>query len=757
MSENFDSNLGKDEMVLIYQKKEYDKSQNTLKKILTSGREGFIDLYLISDKWLNTWKEYINKKTGFNPCPLNNQDIIDFDLNSEKNSINFNIETFNVESYFHLVTKECFERFCNFQQNNHELKYKFKYLNNQIIARSNKNVILLLMLNNKFKLFILVLGDFNCEIAYDSIEKTNLNEIFLLNNCFNKKKGDIYIENYKIDFINKSLEENKNSMQQSKTDYNLKGRPLETNEVIKLLQPNQNINNFNKYLYQTDQNNNNMNLNNQQIFQNNNNNFNQNFTQNFQNNNMNLNNRLIFQNNNYNTNQNFLNNFNMNSQQNNQNNNGNQQFYRTMQNNINIQNKIFDNNINNNMNNININNGMSINYNNNIDNNINNNTNNKFINMNSNTTNNIFNNNALNSFDMNINRNDLNRTVPPPNSNNYLISNKPYNPVGLIDVGYSPFMNATLQCLSHCNELTEYLLNKYNEYNEYLNNIYKYPTTYTYSKILKNLFPQQGGYKKYYEPSGEKLKDLSNKSEGSKDLYKYILEGIHDELLIVPEINNKKNQNNNSGLTIISQNFYGARKLYEAKCQYCENKIMKQELFKYISFPLEDARKLILEGQNDNINIPPKLDSYVKLLQKNIDKKIKLKDCFDCYKTKYKDDIECNKCKRINFIERCPQLLETPNILCLGLNSSSEITYNVEVEFPETFPLYNDFYNIKIHYELIGVMACSGKNGNIGHFVAFCKSRINKQWYRFDDEKVETCSFQDTLKFVTPYILFYHK
>lgn len=755
MSENFDSNLGKDEMVLIYQKKEYDKSQNTLKKILTSGREGFIDLYLISDKWLKTWKEYINKKTGLNPCPLNNQDIIDCDLNSEQNSINFNIETFNIKSYFHLVTKECFERFCNFQQNKHELKYKFKYLNNQIIARSNKKVVLLLMLNNKFKLFILVLGDFNCEIAYDSIEKTNLNEIFLLNNCFNKKEGDIYIENYKIDFINKSLEENKNSMKQSKTNYNLK---LQTNEVInKKKNLENNINNFDKYIYQPDPNNNNMNQNNQQIFQNNNiNNFNQNFTQNFQNNNMNLNNQLIFQGGGYNTNQNFLNNLNLNSQQNNQNNNGNQQFF---------QNKISGNNINNNMYNININNGMSINYNNNINNNIKNNTNNKVINMNSNTTNNIFNNNALNSFDMNINRNDLNRTVPPPNSNNYLninlyynnISNKPYNPVGLIDVGYSPFMNATLQCLSHCNELTEYLLNKYNEYNEYLNNIYKYPITYTYSKVLKNLFPQRGGYKKYYEPSGEKLKDLSNESKGSKDLYKYILERIHDELLIVPEINNKKNQNNNSGLTIISQNFYGARKLYEFECQYCENKIMKQELFKYISFPLEDARKLILEGQNDNINIPPKLDSYVKLLQKNINKKIKLKDCFDCYKTKYKDDIECNKCKRINFIERCPQLLETPNILCLGLNSSSEITYNVEVEFPETFPLYNDFYNIKIHYELIGVMACSGKNGNIGHFVAFCKSRINKQWYRFDDEKVETCSFQDTLKFVTPYILFYHK
>ena len=691
MSENFDSNLGNDKIKLYYQKEEYDKSQNKLKEILTGGQEGFIDLYLISDKWLNAWKDYNNKKTGFNPCPLNNQDIIVSDLNSEQNSINFNIETFNVESYFHLVTKECFERFCNFQQNNHELKYKFKYLNNQIIARSNKKVILLLMLNNKFNLFILILGDFNCEIAYDSIEKTNLNEIFLLNNCFNKKKGDIYIENYKIDFINKSLEENKNSMQQSKTDYNIKGH-LETNEVInkkKILENNNNINNFNKYLYQ---NNKNMNQNNQQICQNNN-----------------------------------INNF----------------------------------NINNNMYNININNGMSINYNNNINNNIKNNTNNKFINnknnmniMNSNTTKNIFNNNALNSFGMNINTNYLsnrdNRTVPPPKTYNN-ISNKPYNPVGLIDVGYSPFMNATLQCLSHCNELTEYLLNKYNEY---LKNYNKYPKTYTYSKVLKNLFPPPNEYKIYYEPNDIELKDLSNKSKGSKDLYKYILERIHDELLIVPEINNKKNRNNNSGLTIISQNFYGTRKLYEFKCQYCENKIIKQELFDYISFPLEDAKKLILEGQNDNINIPPKLDSYVKLLQKNKNKKIKLKDCFDCYKKKYKDVIECTnaKCKRINFIERCPQLLETPNILCLGLNSSNEITYNVKVEFPEKFSLYN---NIK--YELIGVMACSGKNENIGHFIAFCKSRINKQWYRFDDEKVETCSFQDTLKFVTPYILFYHK
>ena len=643
MSE-FNSNIGNEDIKLRFQKEEYDKSQKKLRNILTRGKEGMIDLYLISDKWLNAWKEYYNnKRNGFNPCPLNNEDIIEFDSISQKNSTNFNYETFKIESHFHLVTKECYERFSDNGQNKHQLKFSFKCINKQIITRSNRKVILLLMHNKKFKLLILLLGDSNCEEIYNSIEKSNMEQILYLNNCFNRKKGDINIGFY-IHFINKSFEENNNSIQHSQTNYNSNGIS-ETNEVL-----NRRKNKTN-------------------ILENNNNYFNNNI--------------------------------------NNNNNNNN-----------NIQNHIFGfNNINNNIthSNMNVNNNMNLN-NMNINNHINNNN----------------------------NKNQFN------NMSNINIMNKPYNPVGLKDVGLSPFLNATLQCLSHCNELTEYLLKNNNEYSQ---NYKKYPTTYTYLKVLKNLFPPPNDNNKCYEPNDLLLKKLSEKSKGSNDLYKYILEGIHNELVRVPEINNNGNHYVNSQLTIISQNFFGERKLYEVNCQSCANNIVKQEFFMYISFPLEDAKK-ILDGQNDNS--PSNVDAYVKLLQNNKNKKIKLEDCFNCYKKKYKANVKCSNYYHGNIVECCPRLLLTPNILCLVLNTSREITYNVEVEFPEILELNND-NNSNIHYKLIGVIARSGKNGNIGHFIAFCKSRINKKWYRFDDEKIDPCSFQDTSKFVVPYILFYHK
>ena len=67
MSE-FNSNIGNEDIKLRFQKEEYDKSQEKLRNILTGGEEGMIDLYLISDNWLNAWKEYYNnKRNGFNP------------------------------------------------------------------------------------------------------------------------------------------------------------------------------------------------------------------------------------------------------------------------------------------------------------------------------------------------------------------------------------------------------------------------------------------------------------------------------------------------------------------------------------------------------------------------------------------------------------------------------------------------------------------------------------------------------------------
>ena len=59
-------------------------------------------------------------------------------------------------------------------------------------------------------------------------------------------------------------------------------------------------------------------------------------------------------------------------------------------------------------------------------------------------------------------------------------------------------------------------------------------------------------------------------------------------------------------------------------------------------------------------------------------------------------------------------------------------------------------------YELIGVITHFGQSGPGGHFIAICKSRVNREWYIFNDQSVDKGSFNDALNKGTPYILFYH-
>ena len=42
-----------------------------------------------------------------------------------------------------------------------------------------------------------------------------------------------------------------------------------------------------------------------------------------------------------------------------------------------------------------------------------------------------------------------------------------------------------------------------------------------------------------------------------------------------------------------------------------------------------------------------------------------------------------------------------------------------------------------------------------GHFVAFCKNKIDKKWYKFNDSIVSACQKNDEYLMGMPYILFY--
>ena len=64
------------------------------------------------------------------------------------------------------------------------------------------------------------------------------------------------------------------------------------------------------------------------------------------------------------------------------------------------------------------------------------------------------------------------------------------------------------------------------------------------------------------------------------------------------------------------------------------------------------------------------------------------------------------------------------------------------------------------NYELFGVLTHLGGNGMDGHFIAYCKSPVDHNWYFYNDAIVKKCDENvesDIHSKGIPYILFYQK
>ena len=401
-------------------------------------------------------------------------------------------------------------------------------------------------------------------------------------------------ENYYFDLIeNKNFPSNQlfkyafNILQNSNKDNNISqnNNSMNTNNNINNNQNNRiNQNIIPNGYYNTSINNNGFknNIDNNINNNGNNNNFKNNF-QNYNNNN--------FQNYNNNNFQNYNNNDFQNNNNNNFQNNNNNNF----QNNNNINNSYYNNN----------------NQINGIQNNINNNSN---VNNNNNFPNN--NNNVC----QNNNLNNQNNT-----SNNNIDQNNYYFPLkGLRNIGSTCYMNATLQCLLHSNELFAYFLNEYpkdcvnlkdknkhvesqgdlsrafyniikgihqnnNNISNPMNpstNIFSHFNRFNFFNNSKAFSPDQ--FKKvlgYYNSQFRKFE-----ANDSKDLILYLLQTMHEELNYFGENyslpykgspNQYNEQNtfiyfmnsyNMRNFSIISNIFYGT---YEniIQCQKCKKNI----------------------------------------------------------------------------------------------------------------------------------------------------------------------------------------
>ena len=143
-------------------------------------------------------------------------------------------------------------------------------------------------------------------------------------------------------------------------------------------------------------------------------------------------------------------------------------------------------------------------------------------------------------------------------------------------------------------------------------------------------------------------------------------------------------------------------------------------------------------------------------------KKLNLYECFHNYneETLFDGDntMYCNVCKSQKNAVYTNRIYSLSPILIIILNRGKGNIFQCDVDFPEKINVQQFVQNNKsnFNYNLIGVVSHLGSSDMSGHFIAYCKHRILKEWYCYNDAKVTRCNDQlNDFKKGDPYILFY--
>ena len=266
----------------------------------------------------------------------------------------------------------------------------------------------------------------------------------------------------------------------------------------------------------------------------------------------------------------------------------------------------------------------------------------------------------------------------------------------------------------------------------------------------------------------------------SKDLIMFVLEALHKELnqpnleyikKLEADFNNQNNfqiqqQSNeieehrkfaedyyNKNKSIIQELFYGEQESFTF-CHECKANIYNFSIFSFLIFPLEKVRQFLVNSNKQFENVT-------------------LEDCFEHYIAEElmtgQNQMYCNKCKKNTDFSMVNKLYKHPEILILILNRGKGLEYVVPFKYPKSIIL-NKYFNFenntnykdnntKIEYEFISVITHLGESSDSGHFIAYCKSPVDKEWYLYNDSIVsksdDPSNFSSKSNDNIPYVLFY--
>ena len=299
-------------------------------------------------------------------------------------------------------------------------------------------------------------------------------------------------------------------------------------------------------------------------------------------------------------------------------------------------------------------------------------------------------------------------------------------------------MNSVIQCLSNIPQLTGHLLNKKRIQQIYFQRESK-PLSYEYVEVLKNLWLNENikissanniiNYIQNINPF------LTGNEGDIKDLIFFLINTLHHEL---NKIENPSQYIRNNAIkfnyklsfemylnyfnanfkSIISELFYGFKN-ETLTCDICRSTSHSLNYCDIMNYPLDQVR--IYKGYSyDSVYIEECFDYE--------ERKIDLYNCQNYF---------CNFCNKYSNAILSSKFISLPKILVLILGRKEEKDFDINVKFEEVINLrkYIFYDNNNFNYELIGVISNINGFREEMHYIAFCKSFVDKKWYLYEDDK----------------------
>ena len=341
--------------------------------------------------------------------------------------------------------------------------------------------------------------------------------------------------------------------------------------------------------------------------------------------------------------------------------------------------------------------------------------------------------------------------------------------LGLQNIGATCYMNATLQCLCHIKSFKNYFENENRIIKDSQNRNPR--LAQCFAELIKNICHNTYIQSSYAPYNFKKLiSELSPLFRGiqandSKDLILLIFETLHNELnnpksneIIIDYLRSPFSQNISGDLKLFRTNYYSQNKsiiskifyfeqMNGIKCCSCNFDKPSYNIYNFLIFPLEKIRLLLEKKKPGGFE------------------KVTIDDCFEQNEQpellEGQNQIYCNNCKRSSNALSYNKLYNCPEVLTIILNRGKGLEFNVEFEFSKDLHInkYVVDKSCGTNYQLISVLTHLGPSGMSGHFIAYCKSPLDGNWYCYNDSQVKQCN--DIISEINsngiPYVLFYQK